>query len=137
MGKQQNQVQNHAAHPRQLELPLLAPVVVKNYSQQEPGWLPAFVEKQTGPVSYQCCLDNGNLVKRHIDQIHPREEGPLEKTQEIPPETKIVEPELPQVPVLDASAETDSSASSGQISAAPRRSARIKKSVEKLNLCDV
>ena len=48
------------------------PVIIRNYAKG-PKWLPAEVARQTGPVSYECALDSGNIVRRHQDQIHLRE----------------------------------------------------------------
>ena len=133
--KQEKQVQNHASHPRQLQLPLLAPVVVKNYSDRGPGWLPASVEKQTGPVSYRCRLDDGNIVKRHLDQIHPRGEGSPGKKNELRAGPMLTNAELAVVPATDASAAPVGSPSPSETtSIGVRRSLRTKKPVERLNL---
>ena len=34
--------------------------------------MPAKVVQQTGPLSYKCELPEGNVVRRHQDQIHSR-----------------------------------------------------------------
>ena len=35
-------------------------------------WLPATVQRQTGPLSYECKLEDGRVVKRHQDQLQLR-----------------------------------------------------------------
>lgn len=137
--RQQKQVEHHSAHPRQVELPLLSPVIVKNYSQQGPGWLPASVEKQTGPVSYQCRLDNGNIVKRHLDQIHPRVEGSPIRSPEPPSEVRLPpEPEMRTVPVTRAIVEnlppSPAPSIAGSDGVGVRRSSRVRKPVDRLIL---
>ena len=141
--KQQKQVEHHSPHPRRIDLPLLSPVIVKNYSQQGPGWLPASVEKQTGPLSYQCRLGNGNIVKRHVDQIHPRHEGSPIKSSEPPSAVELPpEPEMHTGPVTGCN---DEITSFSEITSRPapsiagsggdviRRSSRVGKPVDRLN----
>ena len=48
-------------------------VMVRNYSTvSKDRWVPARVLQQTGPVSYKCALPEGNVVRRHQDQILSR-----------------------------------------------------------------
>ena len=66
---QQRQKANHTRKPRVVDLETEDNVLVKNYSKHGASWVPAVVVRQTGPVSYQCRLNSGNLVRRHQDQI--------------------------------------------------------------------
>lgn len=43
-------------------------VITKNFSHG-PKWIPGFIAKITGPVSYKVMLGDGNIVRRHVDQI--------------------------------------------------------------------
>ncbi|XP_039182277.1 uncharacterized protein K02A2.6-like, partial [Crotalus tigris] len=56
---------SHPRAPRQLLVG--APVWARNYG---PGhtWVPASVSRVTGPLSYEVALDNGRVLRRHIDQ---------------------------------------------------------------------
>ena len=95
--KQQHQKDHHAAKPRTVDYEENSPVMVKNYSKYGSRWTPAMVSKQTGPVSYRCRLDDGNIVKRHQDQIQTRSlPCPVVDTgiDEMPP-LPVVSPVLP------------------------------------------
>ena len=72
--RQDKQKTNYDAKvPRTVELQPESPIMVRNYStQSKDRWVPARVVKQTGPVSYKCELPEGNIVRRHQDQIHSR-----------------------------------------------------------------
>ena len=35
-------------------------------------WLPGVIQSQSGPVSYDVELENGKIVKRHIDHLRDR-----------------------------------------------------------------
>ncbi|XP_056098696.1 uncharacterized protein K02A2.6-like [Rhinichthys klamathensis goyatoka] len=43
-------------------------VITRNFSHG-PKWIPGFIIKMTGPVSYKVMLGGGNIVRRHVDQI--------------------------------------------------------------------
>ena len=43
--------------------------MVRDYSTSASNWSPAVVSRQTGPVSYECKLQGGGVVRRHQDQI--------------------------------------------------------------------
>ncbi|XP_039192295.1 uncharacterized protein K02A2.6-like, partial [Crotalus tigris] len=60
---------SHPRAPRQLLVG--APVWARNYG---PGhtWVPASISRVTGPLSYKVALDNGRVLRRHIDQFRPR-----------------------------------------------------------------
>ncbi|KAG1927827.1 K02A2.6-like [Pimephales promelas] len=49
------------------------PVLVRNFSYG-PKWIPGNIETVTGPVSYKVMLGDGRVVRRHVDQIHGRQE---------------------------------------------------------------
>ena len=46
------------------------PVFARNYSTQGHRWLAGKVLEKTGPLSFRIELQNGNIVRRHIDQLH-------------------------------------------------------------------
>ncbi|XP_039511288.1 uncharacterized protein K02A2.6-like [Pimephales promelas] len=43
-------------------------VITRNFSHG-PKWIPGFIIKRTGPVSYKVMLGGGSMVRRHVDQI--------------------------------------------------------------------
>ena len=71
----QDQQKSHydSSVSRKLELSPESSVMVRNYSTgSKDRWVPARVLQQTGPVSYKCALPEGNVVRRHQDQILSR-----------------------------------------------------------------
>uniref|UniRef100_A0A1Y1NHT7 RNA-directed DNA polymerase n=1 Tax=Photinus pyralis TaxID=7054 RepID=A0A1Y1NHT7_PHOPY len=57
------------------------PVSVRNFGDG-PKWVPAQINKRTGPLSYKATLDDGIVIRRHTDQIISRR--PLQGHQEPP-----------------------------------------------------
>ena len=45
------------------------PVMFRNYVKSAPKWTEGVVEKRTGPVSYTIETNNGQIHKRHINQL--------------------------------------------------------------------
>ena len=107
--------------------------MLKNYTPGGPKWLPATVQDQTGPLSYRCTLSDGRVVKRHQDQLHTRVTTPPDP----PPDSSVIsnEPDMPHHESVDDSPETfvqPPAPSSPELFL--RRSSRIRKPVDKLNL---
>lgn len=48
------------------------PVYVRSYNTVDPPWVPATIINPTGPVSYTAETDQGNILRRHVDQIRGR-----------------------------------------------------------------
>ena len=123
-----------------------SPIMVRNYAPRGARWLRGSVEKQTGPVSYRCRLDDGRLVKRHQDQLHTRLDvsptPPLwrpasSSSSVLPDQDEVIT--LPfsdtvseQEPPLLVSAPIDPGQAEDNIPL--RRSIRSRKPVERLNL---
>lgn len=70
--KQMAMKRNYCKRPRKTTISEKSPVMVRNYGKYGGKWLPATVERQTGPLSYRCTLNDGQSVKRHQDQLHKR-----------------------------------------------------------------
>ena len=70
--KQENQTRNHIRQPRIPDVTVGSPVMVRDFSRNSKKWCPAQIHKQTGPISYECTLEDGSTVKRHLDQVIPR-----------------------------------------------------------------
>lgn len=132
--KQQDQKDHYVQTPRRAVLPPDSPMMIRDYTPRGKKWTPATVQKQTGPVSFKCITPDGNVVKRHQDQIHRRSlQSPASPT------------ELPTSSPTPTQVEAPTAESSGipEVAAPPvsqhpetpvRRSTRIKRPVEKLNL---
>ncbi|KAJ8248044.1 hypothetical protein GJAV_G00237580 [Gymnothorax javanicus] len=58
-------------------------VITKNFSHG-PKWIPGVITKITGPVSYKVMLGDGNIVRRHVDQIRARPECNGVRNLEVP-----------------------------------------------------
>ena len=117
--RQQSQKDHHTGRPRTVDFPVESPVLFRNYAMG-PKWLPATVAEKTGPISYKCTTAEGNTVRRHQDQLHPRTDSP-NLTEPVIPEPPIsASPELPeQVKPPDSPA------------ASLRRTTRVRKPVER------
>lgn len=109
--KQMKQKENHDKTARLRKFSPEDTVYARNYGLG-PKWIPATVESPTGPVSYTVILNNGQRMRRHVDQVrarHPESSLSLEKGPELPeaqgldeePEPSPSQPETEPPPVLD------------------------------------
>ncbi len=55
-------------------------VLTRNFSYG-PKWIPGFIAKVTGPLSYQVMLGDGKTVRSHMDQILSQELEDLESNR--------------------------------------------------------
>ena len=78
-------VQQHDKHTRSRALAEDDTVLARNYSGL-PKWLPGTIIEETGPVSTKVQLDDGAIVRRHHDQLIPRQETPQLNEEQITPE---------------------------------------------------
>ena len=69
--KQSAQKKHHDYHARECTFQIGDAVFVKNCGNG-PNWLPGEVKEVRGPVSYGIMLNDGRLLKRHIDHIRIR-----------------------------------------------------------------
>ena len=120
--RQEAQKRNHCNRPRKVKYPPNTQVMIRNFGKYGAKWLPANVERQTGPISYECKLTDGKRVKRHQDQIQSRERSlsPAPPLESIP--NFLPREELP------VSSERGEETSEGR--ALPRRSSRLRRPVE-------
>ena len=65
---QASQKQYHDRHSKPRSFQQGDKVLVRNYCGQ-PSWLPGIIRDVLGPVSYQVALADGQLSKRHVDQL--------------------------------------------------------------------
>ena len=66
--KQQTQKFNHDRRARSLTLQVGDKVNIHNFPAGN-GWLPGIIEEETGPLSFRIKLQDGQVVRRHIDHI--------------------------------------------------------------------
>ena len=67
--QQMRMQRNHCRKPRRTNLNVGSPVMSRNFARGS-KWLPGRVEQRTGPVSFKVRLEDGNLIRRHQDQLH-------------------------------------------------------------------
>ncbi|XP_031552508.1 uncharacterized protein LOC116289694 [Actinia tenebrosa] len=84
-------IKQHDKHARARALAEDDKVLARNYSGS-PKWLPGTIIKETGPVSGEVELEDGTVVRRHHDQLLPRQEQPKE-----PKVAEVTEPTPAQV----------------------------------------
>lgn len=59
------------------------PVYVEDFStSRHTRWIPGVVRKVTGPLSYQVDLENGSMVRRHVDSVKARETKPPDSIEQ-------------------------------------------------------
>ena len=75
LDRQEKQKHDHDKRAKARGFKVGDAVIVRNYSHG-PKWVPGFIEKVTGPVSYTVMLGDGRVVRRHVDQICSRQEAP-------------------------------------------------------------
>ena len=136
--QQQKQVEKHNMHAKDRTLRVGETVFVMNFDGKS-KWLCGVIVEQTGPVSFRIRLDDGRVVRRHVDYVRsrrvsereemsvPEKEQSTEPFLELPPELTAEEPvQIDPPDVLEHEREPPA--------AVVRRSDRIRKAPEKLNL---
>lgn len=93
--KQNSQKKHHDKQLSERSFQVGDTVITRNFSHG-PNWIPGFITKVTGPLSYKVMLGDGIIVRRHVDQVLAR---PEDKALI---ELKITEP--PTVPMSLADA---------------------------------
>ncbi|XP_064461817.1 uncharacterized protein K02A2.6-like [Ornithodoros turicata] len=71
ISKRQEVEEQQASRPAVRTFKDSDPVYVRNYGHGEP-WIPATIEKLTGPVSYRVITEGGRVVRRHLNQMRGR-----------------------------------------------------------------
>ena len=66
--KQHTQKFNHDQRARSRTLQVGDTVNIRNFPAGN-GWLPGIIEEETGPLSYRIKLQDGRVVRHHIDHI--------------------------------------------------------------------
>ena len=122
MSKQAAQTKNHCSRPRTIELATHTPIMIRNFGRHGEKWLPATVHRQTGPLSYECKLEDGRIFKRHQDQLQLR-------TRRRPSASPT--PPLLVIPEIQAPLNSPVRAPPRSSSLLPRRSTRERKPIDR------
>ena len=69
--QQQKQVEKHNMHAKDRTLRVGETVFVMNFDGKS-KWLCGVIVEQTGPVSFRIRLDDGRVVRRHVDHVRSR-----------------------------------------------------------------
>ena len=69
--RQQNQKDNHDSHARKRHFTIGDTVFVRDFPTGK-KWLPGTVTQVRGPLSFLVTLDDGHVMRRHIDHIQQR-----------------------------------------------------------------
>ena len=54
-------------------------VYAEDFSASKEKWVPGMVQKVTGPLSYHFQLDDGRVIRHHIDNVKSRSTGQFEE----------------------------------------------------------
>lgn len=66
--KQSQQKESHDQHARERDFALGQIVMVRNY-RSGPAWVKGTISEQRGPLTFMVTVNDGQLWKRHVDQI--------------------------------------------------------------------
>ena len=95
-------------------------VFVKNFTAG-PNWLPGCIRSLRGPLSFEVELDDGRVVKRHVDHVRSRRRAP---SMDEPSNGDMDDVPLPWPP--ESTEPVDASSSESSHSTTPRRSTRTR-----------
>ena len=96
--------------------------MIRNFGRFGEKWILATVHRKTGPLSYECKLEDGRIIKRHQDQLQLRTRR-RPSASPTPPLLVILEIQAP----LNSPVRTLSRSSS----LLPRRSTRERKPIDR------
>ena len=94
--KQANQKLHHDSHSKARHFSSGQAIMARVFTGNN-KWLPGTIMSSLGPLSYQLTLENGKIIKRHIDHLRQRPEDLPQSPQHIEPHLMT----LNQLPVKD------------------------------------
>ena len=109
--KQSEQKMQHDMHVKERNFEVGESVLVENFRGQ-PKWLKATVTEKTGPVSFGAMLEDGEICRRHIDQMHKfneRFERSDNASANMTPSDNPVTPGSIALPEITQTSETEAS----------------------------
>ena len=71
--KQVKQSENHNGKKDVRKLAKDDNIYVENFARKNPRWIPGKIVKITGPLPNEIQLQDGTLVKRHVDHVRESE----------------------------------------------------------------
>ena len=126
---QSRQKANHDNSIKERSLHVSQPVFVRNFSSTGSPWLPGTITQKRGALTFSVHLDDGRIVKRHLDHVRLRTTSP-------PPGSNIGENEymlLPSPPSTIPGQPVDISVSNNSHEPTLiRRSARVRHPPDRL-----
>ena len=109
--KQSEQKMQHDMHAKERNFEVGESVLVENFRGQ-PKWLKATVTEKTGPVSFRVMLEDGEICRRHVDQMHEfneRFERSDNASANMTPSDNPVTPGSIALPEITQASETEAS----------------------------
>lgn len=70
--RQSQQKATHDHQEKEREIRVDDPVCVRDFREKKAG-VPGVIQEKTGPVSAKIALEEGGIVCRHQDHVHPRD----------------------------------------------------------------
>ena len=98
--QQKKQVESHDNSRPLRSFKVNEKVYAKNLISNTPKWIAGTVTKVTGPLSYVIQLEDGRIVRRHVDHVKKRTIIP-EVSTDLTPEPPDTTPESPAPPPQD------------------------------------
>ena len=97
----QVQKEHHDVHTEARSFKVNDPVYVKDFPDQK-AWIPGTIVAVKGPLSYHVELNDGQVVRRHIDAIRSCSAAVQSDTATPDSDVEIPPPELPDTPASPA-----------------------------------
>ena len=73
---------------------------MKNFAAG-PVWLPGTIQEVRGPVTFQVALDDGRVVRRHVDHVRLRTDSEIEPPESTLPADRADDPLPSPVVTID------------------------------------
>ena len=130
---QDRQKKNHDKRSRSRVFTQNQPVYARNYGPGE-KWLPGVVVKLEGSVLVHVRLTDGRIVRRHLDQLHPRE-GKSEESSQTKGDDDVAEIGYDAVGTRNSESTTSNPNTSTSIEPPPPESEHVSESAIAEGLC--
>lgn len=88
--KQDEELATHLENRKIRQFNIDEPVYVRSYGATSP-WVPATIQRQTGPVSYEAKTSEGQVIRRHVHLMAGR--TPSEEAENSTSPTRVISEE--------------------------------------------
>ena len=78
--KVQGQVAAHYQHTKERHFQIEDPVFAKNFGNPGKAWIPGIISEVKGPLTFHIELNDGRIIRQHIDHIRSRTSSSKDKT---------------------------------------------------------